>query len=548
MKKFLLYLTVCVVIVATSCTNFGEDTQLSLPDASLVEILDISSADSSITFRVAPKGESGFYSWMVVAANEASTAIQPERVLNLTAGGLANGIANYDLRKDTVVTVKKLLPYTVYQIYAVTASKDGIVSTVKNASIRTKDDGSVPKLKTFAIKDSVVTITFQEPLQRGTGKVYVSYFAKNTVSGHKPLKIAAGYEEFNPQDVVVDEEQLSVSGTNLVIKLPKAPAGVYASVTFDEGAVLDMEGNKVKAYVSKADTLRSGVPSRGITVQVANKTWKLRGEFADIKPDTVAAFTVWNKLSIVTLPDTGIVVRTKTTKIPTVTFNQPTKSTIINVSTWAINAKDNVVQFSLPEEPARGATVDITVPKGAVEDVYGNQNEDLTVKGNYLYSYGYTLADVIGTYDVALVSNWDGPLPVVKDIVIAKHATSDTLLLKNLFMKGTQVKGVLNPVLGTISVPLQTIAKNVDFGASGTQDVVIRHSGVTPIVFNVPAAGKITSPAQIWGYYVGSLGWYDAFTASTWTRSSTSVPAAVAASVLMNEKTLEWKPDRILGK
>lgn len=120
--------------------------------------------------------------------------------------------------------VEGLTPYTVYQIYAVVASVDGVVSEVKNASIRTKDDGDKPAPSKVGIKDTTVTITFHEPIQRGTGKVYVSYFAKNTLSGAKPLVVDPGYEKFNPQDIQVDEENLSVSGNSLVVQLPSAPA------------------------------------------------------------------------------------------------------------------------------------------------------------------------------------------------------------------------------------------------------------------------------------------------------------------------------------
>lgn len=550
MKKFLLYLTVCVAIVSTSCTDFGEENQLTFPDASPVEISNISSESTSITFNVAPKGESGFFSWMIVAADEADTSIQADRVLKLTAGGLAKATNNYNVRRDTTVTITKLIPYTVYQIYAVTASKDGIVSAVKNASIRTKDDGGKPAPTKFAIADTTVTLTFHEPLQRGTGKVYVSYFAKNTLSGHKPLKVAAGFEEFNPQNVVVEEERLSVTGTDLVIKLPKAPAGAYASITYDEGAVLDLEGNKANAYVNKADTLIGGVPSRGITVPVANKTWKLRGEFADINPDTVATFAQWDEFSMIALPDSGIVVRKKMAETPTATFRESNKFSTIDVADWGIVATENLLMFYLPEEPARGATVDLFIPAGAVEDVYGNENEELTVEGNYLYSYGYTLADIIGTYRIDGINASTGATITPETVIIVADEENDdenAVIIKNMAKNITGVESVVeavfDPVSGTLTVPdWQILAEDWTHPSAGTADVLFATNNSPEIVFAVPTPGNITSASDVWGYYfakgttyIGALRWYDPST--TWIRTSTAT-TAVAAPASVNMESI----------
>ena len=539
MKKFLLYLTVCVAIVATGCTDFGEENQLTFSDASPVEISNISSESTSITFTVTPKGDSGFFSWMIVAADEADASIQPDRVLKLTAGGLAKATNNFNVRRDTTVTITKLTPYTVYQIYAVNASKDGIVSAVKNASIRTKDDGGKPAPTKFAIADTTVTLTFHEPLQRGNGKVYVSYFAKNTLSGHKPLKIAAGFEAFNPQDIVLEESRLSVSGSELVIKLPKAPAGAYASITYDEGAVLDLEGNKASAYVNKADTLISGAPSRGITVAVADKTWKLRSEFADINPDTVATFEDWYEFSIAALPDSGVVIRKKMEEKPTVTFHESNKFTTINVDDWGISK--NVLLFYLPEEPVRGATVDLFIPAGAVEDVYGNKNEKLTVEGNYLYSYGYTMADIIGTYEMRGINASTGaPIAPETVIIVADEESDDenAVIIKNMAKAITgvdsEVEAIFDPVSGALTVEdWQLLAKDWTHPnpAVGTADVFFATYSSPAIIFAVTSPGNIGPSNDIWGYYlargttnVGAVRWYDS--SSVWVRTSTATTSA----------------------
>lgn len=255
MKKILAYFTVIAAIVAAGCTNFGDENQLSLgaaPEAVISDVVAEADGDS-ITFNLAPSKEAGYYAWVVVKSELVDSTLQADRILKKLVAGVANGLINYTDKPTSTIGVGKLTPFTVYQIYAVTSSKDGVVSKVENFSIRTLDDGSKPTPKKVEIADTIVALTFHEPLKLGTSKVFVSYFAKNTVNGANPLVIAAGYEDFNPQNIEVAAERLSVSGNKLIVELPNAPAGVYASITYEEGAVKDLDGNLCSTYTRKAD-------------------------------------------------------------------------------------------------------------------------------------------------------------------------------------------------------------------------------------------------------------------------------------------------------
>ncbi|MDR0865399.1 MAG: hypothetical protein LBO74_10785 [Candidatus Symbiothrix sp.] len=549
MKKYLAYITVCAAIFAVGCTDFGEENQLTLPDAPLVAISNVvaEEAGNSITFTVAPAGTAGYYSWVVVESELTDSTISADRVLKLLEAGKANGLINYADKQSATITVENLTPFTVYQIYAVAASPDGVVSAVQNTHIRTLDDGSKPTPEAVAVADTTVTLTFHEPLRLGSGKVFVSYFAKNTLSGANPLVVAPGYEDYNPQNIVIQASALSINGNALVIKLPAAPAGAYASITYEAGAVTDLQGNLSSAFTAKADTLVNGAPARGITVHLANKTWALHSEFEELNPDTVATFAEWEDLIIPAYPDEGIAVAKKVaTIVPTVIYHEPGKTTIVEVTSWG--RVSGIPAFLLPEEPARGATVDLVVPAGAYEDVYGNTSKALTVEGNYLYSYGYTLADIVGTYDIAVTSYWDGPLTEA-GIVIEKAADSDTLLVKNLLDTGTEIKAVFDPVAGLLILDdEQLLLADVNFGASGTGDIYFVNADASaPVVFKVPVAGTITSPAQMWGYYIDPLGWYDVYTESVWTRTSTdtsAAPASLRASKVIQTKIHTLKDSR----
>lgn len=550
MKRYLLYLSVVAIIFATSCTDFGSENQLTLPDAPIAKISGVSPESDAVSFDLAPSGTAGYYAWLLVESATVDSTLQAVNILKKAAEGVAKGIVEYAKTPQTTVEVSDLTPYTVYQIYAVASSPDGVVSEVKNASFRTLDDGGKPAPTNVGLDESTVTITFHEPLQRGTGKIYVSYFAKNTLSGDKPLVVAPGYESYNPQDIEVDADSISVSGKTLTVKLPDAPAGAYASITYDAGAVLDLEGNATNAYIRKADTLINGAPSRGITVHLANETWKLHGEFEALNPDTLVSFSKWDEMMLSVFPDEGTKVRKKvSTKIPTVVYKQPGKTSTLDVTTWGLMS--GTPAFFLPEEPPFGATIDLNVPAGAYEDVYGNTNDALTVKNNYIYSYGYTLNDLLGTWQINGISASTGAAITPEIVIITDDPDSDDEndviidgLAANILGLTASVYAVFDPVMGTLTVPdWQKLIVDWTYSASITADVFFSTNGASQIVFAVTAPGKITSSNDTWGYYLAKDETSDYYgflrrysTTTTWTRTSTDTSApAMASSIVRND-------------
>ncbi|HHU97476.1 MAG: hypothetical protein QM237_08255 [Bacteroidota bacterium] len=536
MKNILLYLSIVVAIFATGCTTFEKEDSLTLPDPPAVNISNINAQSEAISFNVSPAGTAGYYAWLVVEGEKIDATLKALSVLQQTASGVANGIAKYSETPDSHVVVEDLTPYTVYQIYAVVASEDGVVSEVKNASIRTLDDGDKPTLDEVAIEDTTVTITFHEPLQRGRGRVYVSYFAKNTVSGSKPLVVEPGFEEFNPQDIEVDEENLSVSGNTLVVQLPSAPAGAYASITYEADVVRDLEGNKSNAFEQKADTLVKGAPSGGITVRVATTTWSLQSEFEVINPDTLVSFSDWEELIVTALPDSGITVKKKGDEVPAFVYKEPGKFLTVDVKKWGL--LEGIPSFFLPEAPAFGATVDLNIPAEAFEDVYGNTNEELLIEDNYLHSYGYTLDDITGTWQINGNSGFYGSAFPTETVVITEDPDSEDEF--GVIITGfgkiftgvdvTPISAIFDPVFGTLTIPhFQLLAEDVmievEEGVEVPLDVYFVTYNEEPVVFAVPSPGIITAASDFWGYGVADgdefLGYLDLYRkGSTWERVS----------------------------
>jgi hypothetical protein len=151
------------------------------------------------------------------------------------------------------------------------------------------------------------------------------------------------------------------------------------------------------------------------------------------------------------------------------------------------------------------------------------------------------LADIQGTYDIAMNSYWDGALTET-GIIVDKAADSDTILIKNLLSAGSLIKAVFDPVLGKITLEdMQLLVSDANVGLPDLQSIYFVNAATDgAVVFNVPSPAKITS-TQMWGYYMlPKKGWYDVFTASTWTRKSTDVtiPQGVKSKFISKKNIL----------
>ncbi|GHU71691.1 hypothetical protein FACS189413_13730 [Bacteroidia bacterium] len=173
-----------------------------------------------------------------------------------------------------------------------------------------------------------------------------------------------------------------------------------------------------------------------------------------------------------------------------------------------------------------------------------------------------SIADVTGTYDVAINSYWYGTdYSPEEGIVIEETSNSDILLIKNLLDAGTAIEAVFDPEAGTLTADdEQLLLEGFDLGEEGSPELYdiyfVNADAAAPVVFNIPEAGKITSPVQMWGYYLvpvvegeGEEGFYDVYTESTWTRTSTDTsPSGVKALVKKNVTKHSWKQTRKFSK
>jgi len=126
-----------------------------------------------------------------------------------------------------------------------------------------------------------------------------------------------------------------------------------------------------------------------------------------------------------------------------------------------MGAARGIPSFFLPEAPAFGATVDLNIPAEAFEDVYGNTNEELLIEDNYLHSYGYTLDDITGTWQINGNSGFYGSAFPTETVVITEDPDSEDEF--GVIITGfgkiftgvdvTPISAIFDPVFGTLTIP-----------------------------------------------------------------------------------------------
>ena len=541
MKKIFLSL-LAVVAALVSCTKFAEDDAI-VYDSTTAPVIELKAVnDSTLSLTVTAGDKTGFYSY-ALAAGEIKT-VEASSLLSKPAstGKLAYGVVNFSNNPTISVTVKKLIPNTVYSAYAVAASTKGILTDVASASVSTTD-GTSPVLSgaKTASTDSTLTytISFDDPVSLGTGKVKATFFAINAtpVNGVLP--------EY--KTITVAPENISVSGKNLIVSLPVSSSipGAYVAITYDAGTVVNGLSEVCAAYSNKTIGFDSkgNLSTKGIFGRYKTKNFDLtlpEGWAAD----TVVLFSSWKTLAMECLSSSKYPLAKKTgeasVKIACVDANGRTVS--YNASNFGIKSEKTIV-VGLGENPGYGIAVSYTIAADSFEDLFGNSSNVFTSKNNYYSSYGYTLADVIGTYSVDCTSAYSGYDELASAFVIAKSddASKGNIMFTTIFgskcvkdATSGYVYATFDVDGGTITIPdwqpYGTISENVNSVKTVIGYLYLAVNNADQVVLKVPAPGTLAGPDVSFGYYGDVLasyesqfkasdeGWWNRFTAINGTR------------------------------
>lgn len=495
MKKLLLL----IPIFLTACSEmYGpEQESTAVVNSEGIEIKDVTVTDNSITFTLAPKGEASYYSYLV-DQSDAPQVLDSSAVYELGyEGAVATGTIKWTSETpSSPVTVNDLEPNTTYQIYAVAGSPTGVPSKVVVASAKTTDEVN-PSAGSASVEDNVVTLSFSEGVTRGDGAVTVDYYATNTqefLTDPKPVGSL----------IVAAEDIVSDGSSTVTITVNGAPAGAFYTVSLAAGAFKDSAGNPTPAETSGVEMTEEGPAPKGIYGYMPTASF-------EISPVEAESFTDPTE-PITTTIDSEYDLAGYGEGNGSVVFQSSGKTTEIALTAGVdFGLAQGGLAIFLPEMPEPGDDVTLTIEEGAFLDIYGNGNAEWTA--TLKYSYGYTLDDVLGTYNVYLGNIFTGETgTTVLTIEESDNPESGNVMITT-FM-GTECQ---NPIYATFNVDAGTltIAPGQPFayaddntimyfftcavsGSSASLDLM------TPTVFTMPESGVLSQTYYAVGYVSGS--------------------------------------------
>lgn len=388
MKKLFTYIAMFAAAVSCQDMYGPEQTPIKPVASEGIEVSVLNVGDNDVTFVLAPKGEATYYSYLL-DMSETPEVLDSTAVLACSYEGVAAGTIKWTAAapKDTV-TISKLASNATYQIYAVAGSSMGIPSAVVNTSFKTSDKVAPVLAKEYEATDSVVVISFNEPVVRGTGKIVAGVYAMNSA------EIAEG----KPVGVVsVEDSWVTVAGNEVQIKVNGLPAGAFYSINYEEGAFTDVCKNKVAA-LSSAVVYSAETNYEAAYIGVGGRNTEKFFTLGQIEEEKFASAQA--PAFLLTFDSEYPYGYTYSRKGGSAVYtlgNKETKYKLTGGTEIAYSTKYNGVILALPTSGEPGNIVALTIEEGVFEDYYGNLNEEWT--DELIYSYGYTLADVIGDYD-----------------------------------------------------------------------------------------------------------------------------------------------------
>lgn len=380
MKK-LLYSLLVAGLALTGCANFDDEASQEYAAGNDVAINVTATTDSTFTFTLTPGADTKYYSYVVVKGSVVDESISASTLLKGQYKGVVGNVvsaaanATYtESMRDAKTKAALGLPNTSYVIYAIAENDKGMTGNITSKVVSTSD-GILPFVtkKSGDADKKVMTLTFDGPVTAGTGKVTAKYYQEY---GGKFIDIPA-------TGIVV-----TISGNVVTISTPDAPAGAIVLISWEEGAFVDAAGNKCAALESGLNSAGDGFT--GINYQIKKVAFELprvgftdNGKLVSTLPGTANFdFNIYAKPEGKLTGDVSLIYKTAT-KVTTLA---------LDTTQWSVNGKN--LTFAIPEAPANGTFVGLTIKEGTILDDLGNPNQAVTtdsVYWNYMTKLTYRL-------------------------------------------------------------------------------------------------------------------------------------------------------------
>ena len=531
MKK-ILFTILAAAAVSAACTKFEQDTVPTYDSVAMPEVTATVLSDTEITVTVTAAENTHYYGYAVMAGAPGATA--DKLVANgyaKSASVVTQGEANtpqaaqvkYSEETKTVtLELSGLTPYTEYTVYAAAVTEMGVTSEVAAMTVRTTD-GTAPTLASasFAEQDNVLTFTinFNDPVQlTGNGTAKAWFYAENYYD-------QSTGELLLWKEVEIPADHIAAGGKSLLIAVPASEyiPGAYVAVTFSEGIVKNGADAVNAAYETHSIGYAAdgSVSKKGIFGYYDYASWDLslvdpatlpdteegEGNMDDEEDETEVEpvyFSDWSTLLMTAYSTSEYPLAGKTgnggADVTTTEANGRTVS--YAAKTYGL-ASTSVVAVKLNEAPAYGASVSFSIEEGTFCDIFGNENNAFEAENAYFCSYGYTLADIVGTYQYSCNSAYSGePVSGTWTIVESDNPEKGNVMFTEMYSTEclANVYADFNTVSGTLTIPsLQLYGANEKYYFAFCSSDNSGNISDVDVVFAVPQPGVINGQSGYFG-------------------------------------------------
>lgn len=568
MKK-ILFTILAAAAVSAACTKFEQDTVPTYDSVAMPEVTATVVSDTEITVTVTAAENTHYYGYAVMTGTPGATAAK------LVAGGYAkdaNVVAQgednapqaaqvkYSEETKTVtLELSGLTPLTEYTVYAAAVTEMGVTSEVAVKTVKTTD-GTEPVLAgaDFDETDNVLTFVlgFNDPVQlTGNGTAKAWFYAENYADADDMLILW--------KEVDIPADHIATSGKDLYIAVPASEyiPGAYVAVTYSAGLVKNGAGAVNAAYESHTIGYDENdeIQKDGIFGYYDYASWDFSlVDPADL-PDTEEGegnmddeeeveevepvyFSDWTELMMTayTTSKYPLAGRTGEGGAGVVATESNGKTVSYPAKTFGV-VSDYVAAVLLAEAPAYGASISFSIEEGTFMDIFGNVNNAFEAEGAYFCSYGYTLEDIIGSYQYTCASAYSGD-PVTGTWTIAESDDPEKGNVMFTEMYSTEcvsnVYAQFDPVSGTLTVPsLQLYGANDKYLFAFCSSDNNGNVSDVDVVFAVPQAGVINGQSGYFGDAVinpadySILGFFDVYYGFEAVRAQAVAKAPARAAV-----------------
>ena len=574
MKK-ILFTILAAAAMSAACTKFADDTAPTYDAAPKPEVTGTVVSDTEITVTITAGEGSNFWGYAVLTGTPGASADK------LVANGYAKDAAvvvqgedklpqaaqlKYSEETKTVtLELTGLTPFTDYTVYAASVNEMGVVSEVAELTLKTTD-GTEPVVTGFDFAEEEETLTFaiafNDPVQlTGNGTATAWFYGENYYDESGMLIL---YKE-----VAIPTDHIAASGKNLIVSVPASEyiPGAYVAITYSA----DIVKNGADATNAAYETHLIGYGEDGSIQKQGNfgyydyanwdfslvdpatlpddeeGTGDIEGEEEEEEEKEPVYFSDWTSLimTLYTTSEYPLAGKTGDDEINIVNTEADGRTVSYTASKYAVMTA-NTAGIMLSEAPAYGSTISFTVAEGSFCDIFGNVNNEFAAEDEYFCSYGYTLDDIIGSYQYTCASAYNGN-PVTGTWTIAESDNPEKGNVMFTEMYSTEcmanVYAQFNTVSGTLTVPsIQLYAAGEQYLYAFCSSDNNGNVSDVDVVFAVPQPGVINGQSGYFGdaavdpasYSV--LGFFDlyygfeAVRGQAATASAAPVRAAVKAS------------------